>query len=548
MGRAARRRAARRRVRREPHDVRASTSTRPRSGSGGGSGPSLLEVASVRTPCNDFKTWMGRGGHDNTRVGTPVRRAGAARAYLRVLEPGVLAAGDPIEVVHRPGPRGDGVEPVPGADPRAGAAAQAAGGGRAGDEGPEVKVGGRSLPAGSPCELGYFAQRRPRPVSDGPAGEAMPRNIDPSFVDTSRPTSPSCSSTGWPSPPRSRPTASRWATLGVGHLEAGRRPGQQPRRGLLSLGIQPEQRVGIASSTRYEWILADLAVMCAGGATTTVYPSTNAEDTAYILSDSECQVVFAEDDEQIAKLTERRAELPDRRQGRHLRRHRRRRLGHHPRRARRPRREVPRRAPRRHHDDGRGDRARPARHADLHLGHHRPPQGRAAAPQVVGLRGRGDRGAGHPRRERPAVPVAADGPLVRQGAALRPARLRLRDRDRRPGRQDRRQPRRREADVHGRRPAHLREGARPDRHHAAGRGRAEGEDLQPGVQGRPRGRPAQARGQVGAAAAQAPARRCSTGWSSARSASGSAAGSGSSSPARPRSTRRSPSGSTPPAS
>src|SRR3712207_9327936 len=29
--------------------------------------------------------------------------------------------------------------------------------------------------------------------------------------------------------------------------------------GLLSLGLQPEQRVGIASSTRHEWILADLA-------------------------------------------------------------------------------------------------------------------------------------------------------------------------------------------------------------------------------------------------------------------------------------------------
>ncbi len=80
--------------------------------------------------------------------------------------------------------------------------------------------------------------------------------------------------------------------------------------GLLALGIEMEQRVGIASNTRYEWILADLAIMCAGAATTTVYPSTNAEDTAYILSDSECRVVFAEDDEQIAKLQESKAELP----------------------------------------------------------------------------------------------------------------------------------------------------------------------------------------------------------------------------------------------
>ena len=80
--------------------------------------------------------------------------------------------------------------------------------------------------------------------------------------------------------------------------------------GLMALGIGPEQRVGIASGTRYEWILADLAIMCSGAATTTVYPTTNEDDTAYILSDSECRVVFAEDDTQIAKLVARKAELP----------------------------------------------------------------------------------------------------------------------------------------------------------------------------------------------------------------------------------------------
>ncbi len=80
--------------------------------------------------------------------------------------------------------------------------------------------------------------------------------------------------------------------------------------GLVALGIEPEQRIGIASGTRLEWILADLAIMCAGGATTTVYPSTHSEDVGYILADSESRVVFAEDDTQIAKLTERRSELP----------------------------------------------------------------------------------------------------------------------------------------------------------------------------------------------------------------------------------------------
>jgi long-chain acyl-CoA synthetase len=81
--------------------------------------------------------------------------------------------------------------------------------------------------------------------------------------------------------------------------------------GLLALGLEAEQRIGIASSTRYEWVLADLAIMCAGGATTTVYPTTNANDTAYILHDSGSRFVFAEDEAQLQKLRERRDDLPD---------------------------------------------------------------------------------------------------------------------------------------------------------------------------------------------------------------------------------------------
>jgi long-chain acyl-CoA synthetase len=80
--------------------------------------------------------------------------------------------------------------------------------------------------------------------------------------------------------------------------------------GLLALGLTSEQRVGIASGTRVEWILADLAVMCASGATTTVYPSSMSEDVAYIVADSECRVVFAEDEGQVTKLREHRSELP----------------------------------------------------------------------------------------------------------------------------------------------------------------------------------------------------------------------------------------------
>ncbi|MDX6372640.1 MAG: long-chain acyl-CoA synthetase [Nocardioidaceae bacterium] len=139
----------------------------------------------------------------------------------------------------------------------------------------------------------------------------MPRNIDPSFVDKMTPNfaqlfldrvAKSSALEAYRFPKGDSWESVTWKQAGdrVNSLAAG----------LLSLGIQPEHRVGIASSTRYEWILADLAVMCAGGATTTVYPSTNEDDTAYIVGDSECQVVFAEDDEQIKKLSEKRADLP----------------------------------------------------------------------------------------------------------------------------------------------------------------------------------------------------------------------------------------------
>ncbi len=79
--------------------------------------------------------------------------------------------------------------------------------------------------------------------------------------------------------------------------------------GLLALGLAPEDRVAIAGATSVEWIIADLAIMRAGGATTTVYPSTAAEDVAYILSDSGSRFVIADDAVQLEKLLAHREQL-----------------------------------------------------------------------------------------------------------------------------------------------------------------------------------------------------------------------------------------------
>jgi long-chain acyl-CoA synthetase len=80
--------------------------------------------------------------------------------------------------------------------------------------------------------------------------------------------------------------------------------------GLLSLGLHREERVGILSNTRVEWLLCDLGILCAGGATTTVYPSSTAEDCAFILGDSQTKYIFVEDAGQVAKLRKHKSEMP----------------------------------------------------------------------------------------------------------------------------------------------------------------------------------------------------------------------------------------------
>ena len=51
--------------------------------------------------------------------------------------------------------------------------------------------------------------------------------------------------------------------------------------------------------------------MCAGAATTTVYPTTIAADVAYIVANSGSRVVVAENQTQLDKILQHRTELPD---------------------------------------------------------------------------------------------------------------------------------------------------------------------------------------------------------------------------------------------
>lgn len=102
--------------------------------------------------------------------------------------------------------------------------------------------------------------------------------------------------------PRSTsPERSRWSE--VTYLEASKKIYRLARH-LSSMGIKEGSRVAIISYTRPEWLIADLAIMFAGGTSVSVYHSINAEETAYILWDSGADICFAENEEQVEKLRE----------------------------------------------------------------------------------------------------------------------------------------------------------------------------------------------------------------------------------------------------
>ena len=62
-----------------------------------GTGGLRLEVSRPRIPCRTFGQWLGERGWTKRFIA-----AAAPGAYLRVLEPGPVRAGDAIEVAHRP--------------------------------------------------------------------------------------------------------------------------------------------------------------------------------------------------------------------------------------------------------------------------------------------------------------------------------------------------------------------------------------------------------------------------------------------------------------
>ncbi len=82
-------------------------------------------------------------------------------------------------------------------------------------------------------------------------------------------------------------------------------------RGIAAAGIEPGDRVGLISRTRYEWTLIDYAIWAAGAVTVPVYETSSAEQVEWILSNSGARAVFAETAGHASMVDGFRARLAD---------------------------------------------------------------------------------------------------------------------------------------------------------------------------------------------------------------------------------------------
>jgi len=80
---------------------------------------------------------------------------------------------------------------------------------------------------------------------------------------------------------------------------------------LISLGVEPGDRVSIQSENRPEWLILDLATVAVRGITVGLYPTNPAAEVGYLLGHSGSGVHLVEDQEQLDKALDVSAECPD---------------------------------------------------------------------------------------------------------------------------------------------------------------------------------------------------------------------------------------------
>jgi long-chain acyl-CoA synthetase len=80
--------------------------------------------------------------------------------------------------------------------------------------------------------------------------------------------------------------------------------------GLRHLGIRRGDRVALISENRYEWVVADLAILGLGAVTVPIYATLTPEQCRAILADSGTRAIFVSNAVQLAKIRGIRRDLP----------------------------------------------------------------------------------------------------------------------------------------------------------------------------------------------------------------------------------------------
>jgi len=81
-------------------------------------------------------------------------------------------------------------------------------------------------------------------------------------------------------------------------------------KGLIANGLAPGDRLAIMARTTYEWTLLDFAAWAAGLVTVPIYPTSSAQQAAWIIQDSGATACVVEDVEQARLITSVRPEMP----------------------------------------------------------------------------------------------------------------------------------------------------------------------------------------------------------------------------------------------
>lgn len=81
-------------------------------------------------------------------------------------------------------------------------------------------------------------------------------------------------------------------------------------KGLIALGIQPNNKVGLVSENRIEWSLLDFAIQQIGAIVVALYPNISDNDYKYILNHAEINVVIISTKELYERINNLKADLP----------------------------------------------------------------------------------------------------------------------------------------------------------------------------------------------------------------------------------------------